>query len=38
MFLTGSDEHGEKIEKKSIENKIEPQKFVDGIVKNFKHL
>jgi methionyl-tRNA synthetase len=34
-FLTGSDEHGEKIEKKAKENNKEPLDFVNGIIKNF---
>ena len=28
-FLTGSDEHGQKIEKKAKENNMEPQNYVD---------
>jgi len=38
FFLTGTDEHGAKIEKKAKENNMEPQKFVDGIVKIFQDL
>ncbi len=38
MFLTGTDEHGQKIEKKAIEAQITPQEYVDGIVENFKRL
>ena len=38
FFLTGSDEHGEKIEKKANENNTTPQKFVDTIVENSKDL
>jgi methionyl-tRNA synthetase len=34
-FLIGSDEHGEKIEKKAKENNKEPLDFVNGIIKNF---
>jgi len=30
-FLTGTDEHGQKVEKKAIEKGIEPKKFVDEI-------
>lgn len=37
-YLTGSDEHGEKIEKKAVENNQTPQEYVDGIVGNFKEL
>ena len=29
MFLTGMDEHGEKIQKKSEEEGISPQEYVD---------
>lgn len=32
MFLTGTDEHGQKIEEKANEKGITPQEFVDGIV------
>lgn len=32
MFLTGTDEHGQKIEKKAREAGITPQAFVDNIV------
>lgn len=38
FFLTGSDEHGQKIEKKAQENNQTPQKFVDDIVGGFKNL
>ncbi|TLF26644.1 MAG: methionine--tRNA ligase, partial [Spiroplasma sp. WSS] len=38
FFLTGSDEHGQKIAKKADENKQTPQKFVDDIVVGFKNL
>jgi len=38
MFLTGTDEHGQKIEKKAAEEGITPQEYVDGIVANFKKL
>jgi len=38
MFLTGTDEHGQKIEKKAIENGVTPQEYVDVIVANFKKL
>ncbi len=31
-FLTGTDEHGQKVEKSAEEKKIEPKKFVDQIV------
>jgi len=32
MFLTGTDEHGQKIEEKAREQGITPQEFVDNIV------
>lgn len=38
FFLTGTDEHGLKIQKKAQEAGIEPQKFVDGISSEFKDL
>jgi len=38
MFLTGTDEHGQKIEKKAQEVGITPQAYVDDIVTNFKKL
>ncbi len=37
-FLTGSDEHGQKIEKKALEAGVTPQKYVDEIVENAKDL
>ncbi|GAW91622.1 methionine--tRNA ligase [Calderihabitans maritimus] len=37
-FLTGSDEHGQKIERKAKEAGKEPLEYVDKIVANFKHL
>ncbi|MBD5559926.1 MAG: methionine--tRNA ligase [Clostridia bacterium] len=38
MFLTGTDEHGQKIEKIAHEKGMEPQEYVDGIVEGIKHL
>lgn len=38
MFLTGTDEHGLKIEQKAAEKGITPQEYVDEIVVNFKKL
>jgi len=38
MFLTGTDEHGQKIEKKALEKGVTPQKYVDDIVANFVRL
>lgn len=37
-FLTGSDEHGQKIEKKAQEAGVTPQEYVDKIVGNAKDL
>lgn len=38
MFLTGTDEHGQKIEDKAKEAGLTPKEYVDGIVKNFEKL
>lgn len=38
MFLTGTDEHGLKIEQKAAEKGVTPQQFVDEIVEKFKAL
>jgi methionyl-tRNA synthetase len=38
FFLTGTDEHGMKIEKKALENGQNPKEYVDGIVANLKKL
>ena len=38
MFLTGTDEHGQKIEKKAIEAGVTPQAYVDHIVDGIKEL
>jgi len=38
MFLTGTDEHGQKIEKKAQEQGVSPQEYVDGIVADFVKL
>lgn len=37
-FVTGSDEHGQKIQEKAQEQNMEPKEYVDGIVANFKKL
>jgi len=37
-FLTGSDEHGQKIERAAKASGKEPQQYVDEIVSGFKHL
>jgi len=38
MFLTGTDEHGQKIENKAKEQGVTPKQYVDPIVDNFKRL
>ena len=38
MFLTGTDEHGMKIEQKAKEQGVTPKEYVDPIVANFKRL
>ena len=38
FFMTGSDEHGQKIEKKAKESNKTPQKYVDEIVEGIKKL
>ena len=38
FFLTGTDEHGAKIQKKAEEEGVEPQKFVDGFAEIFQDL
>ncbi|SMC72076.1 methionine--tRNA ligase [Sporomusa malonica] len=38
FFLTGSDEHGQKIQRKAEETNTTPQAYVDKIVASFKHL
>ncbi len=37
-FLTGSDEHGQKIERKAKEAGVSPQEYVDQIVASFQDL
>ncbi len=37
-FITGSDEHGQKIQRKAKEAGVTPIQYVDGIVANFKKL
>lgn len=37
-FLTGTDEHGQKIQKAADEAKLNPQEFVDKVVVQFKNL
>ncbi len=38
FFLTGTDEHGQKIEKKAMEKGVTPQQYVDDIVVGIKSL
>lgn len=38
FFLTGSDEHGQKIERKAKADGVTPQQYVDKIVAGFKDL
>jgi methionyl-tRNA synthetase len=38
MFLTGTDEHGQKIEKIAKEHGVTPKQYVDGIVAGIKEL
>ncbi|HBQ28986.1 methionyl-tRNA synthetase [Peptococcaceae bacterium SCADC1_2_3] len=37
-FLTGSDEHGQKIERVALAKGQKPQTYVDNIVQSFQHL
>ena len=38
MFLTGTDEHGQKIEQKAAEKGVTPKQYVDEIVEHFKRI
>ena len=38
FYLTGMDEHGQKIEEVAAKAKMEPQAFVDKTVDNFKEI
>lgn len=38
MYLTGTDEHGQKIQKKATENGVTPQEYVDHIVDGIQKL
>ena len=38
MYLTGTDEHGQKIERKAAEAGVTPKEYVDGIVSGIKTL
>lgn len=37
-FQTGTDEHGEKIEKKALDNGVSPQEFVDNVASEIKDI
>ena len=37
-FLTGTDEHGQKVEKAAQERGVEPQAFTDEVSQRFRHL
>jgi methionyl-tRNA synthetase len=37
-YLTGTDEHGQKIQRKAEEQDVSPQNYVDGIVKDIQEL
>ena len=37
-FLSGTDEHGQKVEKAAIKSSLKPNDFVDKMSKNFKEL
>jgi len=38
LFLTGTDEHGQKVEKAAKDSKIDPKQFVDKLSINFEKL
>ena len=38
MFLTGTDEHGEKIQKTAQGLGMEPKEYLDGMIKDIKKL
>ena len=38
MFLTGTDEHGQKVEKSADKAGIPPQEFCDNVSQRFRHL
>lgn len=38
MFMTGTDEHGQKIQKSAANAGIDPQEFVDKVSRNFSEL
>ena len=38
MFLTGTDEHGQKVQEAADKAGIEPRSFTDSVSQNFRHL
>ena len=38
LFLTGTDEHGQKVEKAAADAGVDPQSYTDKISGNFRHL
>jgi len=38
MFLTGTDEHGQKIEKVAMEKGLKPKEYLDGMIEDIKKL
>lgn len=38
FFLSGTDEHGQKVEQSAAKMDLEPQKFVDTVSGNFRDL
>ena len=38
MFLTGTDEHGQKVEKAATDNGVTPQAFTDSVSQNFRDM
>ena len=38
MFLTGTDEHGQKVEKSAFDASMDPKKFTDKVSKRFLEL
>src|SRR5437016_7980184 len=38
FFLTGVDQHGQKVQQSAEKQGVEPQEFVDGITKKFRAL
>ena len=38
MFLTGTDEHGQKVQEAADKAGIDPRSFTDSVSQNFRHL